>query len=291
MRILVIDCGWLSHRSKHAYQGLSHNGEGTGVVFGFFNGLADVVRERKPDRICFCWDGQGSYRQQAVPTYKANRNKEPTSDDLDAYRQMSLLRCSLLHDMGFKNIYVQNGVEADDIIAQVVRQTPDDERIVFSADRDLWQVLVDEHVFITQGRGKQMTLASFREETGLDEAWKWAGIKALAGCTSDNVIGLPGIGETTALKWTRGLRIPGKRGELLMTKGLLVAERNLPLTRLPHPATKPVTIAPDACDAKRIKQLLGRFGIESLVERDDWISILCRARVHDRIRNRLNGDG
>ena len=214
---LILDCNYLCHRAKHSTGNLSYNDIPTGVVFGFLKDIETYQKLFATNHFIFCWDFGVGIRTENVPTYKANRKdkvytKEETKLN-DAFRiQMKKLRKEYLKMLGYRNIFYQRGYEADDMIAAAIRDLPKkDEKIIVSADHDLYQLL-SKHVHIYQPqKRKMMTKKTFIAEYEI-EPYRWPLVKAIAGCTSDNVIGAVGVGEKGAIAYlTNNLKETSKK--------------------------------------------------------------------------------
>ena len=115
----------------------SPDGFPTNALHGFENMLGKVIREERPDFIAVAFDPPGgSFRNEVYPEYKAGRDKQP--EDLSA--QLPVLR-ELLDAHGIKLVEVE-GFEADDVIATLVAQAPEDVQVsIVSTDKDLMQLV------------------------------------------------------------------------------------------------------------------------------------------------------
>lgn len=242
--LLIIDSSCICHMQKHAMEELSYDEQAVGVIFGFFRQLYRLLEKRKDWNVVFVWDSFKSIRKEMFPTYKGNRNgKEKTEYDIAAYSQFTLLREELLYEVGFTNNFLQEGYEADDLIAMLVKQFPQTSKIIASTDNDLYQLL-DENTSIYNLRKKVIyTDKDFYEEYGLSPYY-WSLVKAIAGCKSDNVPGVPKIGEKTACKYLLAELKPSTAAfkSITSTAGQAICERNAPLVSLPLGGTKPLKV-------------------------------------------------
>jgi len=208
---LVLDANYLCHRSFFAHGGLSYEDVKTGVVFGFLRDLIVLSKKFQTTRFAFCFDYGRGIRESINPEYKANRiNRlkqltiQQEEDRQTLQSQIRLLRDTYLPDLGYKNIFFQNGYEADDVIASVCRNVNIHVQcVIVSGDKDLYQCLAPNVVMYVPGTKELVTEETFHEEWGL-APHHWPKVKSIAGCGTDNVCGVPGVGEITAAKYVRG---------------------------------------------------------------------------------------
>lgn len=200
--VVLIDGSSYLYRAFHALPPLSTStGQPTGAVRGVANMLRKMIKDYQPDYIGVIFDAKGkTFRDEMFEQYKANR--PPMPDDLRA--QVEPLH-ALIRAMGLPLI-VEDGVEADDVIGTFARRLAAEGRpvIISTGDKDMAQ-LVDEHV----------TLVNTMTDTVMDPAGvvKKFGIPpsliidylALMGDKVDNIPGVPGVGEKTALALIQGL--------------------------------------------------------------------------------------
>ena len=118
-----------------------------------------------------------------------------------AFDQFKQLRKRILPRIGFNNNHLQTGYEADDLIAKYVKDNAE-ELVIASADNDLLQLLYFAD-FLNLSKNKLITSKSFFSEYGILPA-QWGMVKQIAGCSSDNVKGIQGVGEITAIKYLKG---------------------------------------------------------------------------------------
>jgi len=193
---IVIDCSGLVFKSIFTLgDTLSYDDEQTGVIYGFLRQIFAVADRFESNRIVFCWDSLKSKRKMIYPEYKANRKKEEkTPEEKETlrclFKQVDKLRMEILPQLGFKNSFVKTALEADDVIAAVVNKYKGN--IVVSGDKDLYQLL--DCCDISSDGKKIFTKNDYDETYGISCA-QWAEAKAIAGCNSDNVIGVKGVAD------------------------------------------------------------------------------------------------
>jgi DNA polymerase-1 len=202
-KVILIDGNNLLFRSYYAtaYSGnMMKNSKGfpTNALFGFTNMLNKIINEEKPEYIVVGLDKGKTFRHDQFTEYKAGRMEMP--DELNV--QFGVAK-TLLDNMGIKYIEA-DGYEADDIIgtfANMVTNNPDYEATIISSDKDLLQ-LINDKVEVKLLKTKdyiRMNKETFIKEYGL-EPHKIIDLKGLQGDASDNIPGVKGVGEKTALK-------------------------------------------------------------------------------------------
>jgi DNA polymerase-1 len=202
-RIVLIDGNNLMFRAYFAtaYTGaLMKNSKGqvTNALYGFVNMLNKIINEEKPEYMLVAFDKGKSFRHEEYKDYKAGRNKTP--DELKS--QMPIAR-ELLDAMGIKWFEIDN-YEADDIVGTVCKWADDDkdwDALLVTSDHDYLQLISDEvNIKLLQPKGfVKYNPETFMEAYGI-EPYKVTDLKGLMGDSSDNIPGVPGVGEKTALK-------------------------------------------------------------------------------------------
>ena len=195
-KLVLIDGNSLINRAFYAMPALTtKSGVFTNAVYGFLTMLFKTFSEVKPDYIAVAFDLKApTFRHKMYDGYKATRR--PMPDELRS--QMPIIK-DLLTLMNIR-IVEKEGFEADDIIGTLAKNSGT-HTVIITGDRDSFQ-LVDENteVFFTR-RGisdvDDMTLTNFRQMTGIDPD-QVVELKSLMGDSSDNIPGVPGIGEKTA---------------------------------------------------------------------------------------------
>ena len=196
-KLLIIDGNSIANRAFYALPFLSnHEGKPTGAVFGFANILLKVLTEIKPSHLVVAFDhARKTFRNEIYSEYKMQR--KPSPDEL-------VLQFPVIKEMlNVMNIEVieQSGIEADDIIGSVCKNF-DGEKIILSGDRDLLQ-LIDENtnVWLTKKGVSEVDKVDTERLKQLFNLLpqQIIELKALMGDSSDNIPGVNGIGEKTAL--------------------------------------------------------------------------------------------
>lgn len=202
-KIILVDGNNLMFRSFFATSSMGNlmiNSKGypTNALYGFTNMINKIVDEEKPEYMAVAFDIGKSFRHEKYGEYKAGRNATPNEllVQLDKVKE-------LLDAMGIRYVSLAN-YEADDIIGTLSKIAYDDkdfDALVVSSDKDLLQ-LINEEVVVKHLKSKdyiRYDLDKFREDYGIDPI-RMIDLKALMGDASDNIPGVKGIGEKTALK-------------------------------------------------------------------------------------------
>ncbi len=196
-KLVIIDGNSLINRAFYALPQLA-NAEGviSNGVFGFATILVKIITEIKPKYICVALDyGKHTFRTDMYAEYKGTRKGTP--EELKS--QFPILR-DMLSAMGIQHIE-KEGIEADDIIGTLTRRF-DTENIVVTGDKDSFQLINDNTWVMFTKRGVTETInydqAQLFNDYGL-KPFQIVELKSLMGDSSDNIPGVSGVGEKTAL--------------------------------------------------------------------------------------------
>lgn len=272
---LIIDCHAICHALKHTIGDLSYEEQKVGVVFGFLKKLLSLSKEFNSNSFIFCWDSKKSYRRDIYPDYK--KRKPISSDELNferfAFKQFVELRIKTLPLFGFKNNFIQTGLEADDIIA-VITQNYVKQFIIVSGDNDLYQLLSDSVSIYQPKKKKYITQESFAKEFDISST-DWAKVKQIAGCRSDTVEGIAGVAEKTAIKFLTGKLGTKTKVYDRIINGQYIINRNEALVRLPFINTKiPKISETEMFYVSNLIKVVDRYGFNSFLSTEvmnDWI--------------------
>lgn len=244
--IIIIDCAALVYRCAFAIDEELSTSEGvrTEIIYGFLKQLLRIKQDINFNgTILFAWEDSTNKdaRRRLYSAYKKNRKKSSEIDS-SVFEQADLLRKEILPAMGFKNSFMQSEREADDIIASLVFQYEEKHSIVLvSSDKDLLQLLNDDVCLYKVGRkeDKVYTYDDFKKEYGI-EHYQWIRVRAIAGCSTDNVQGIQGVGEKTVCKYLRGElnKQLSAYKKIVSKEGIEIEKRNTPLVKLPFKDTK-----------------------------------------------------
>ncbi len=200
---MLIDGNSLAYRAFHALPTdlVTASGQVTNAVFGFTSMFINLVRDHKPDAIAVAFDRpEPTWRHERNADYKANRSAAP-----DILRQQLGLVRQVVDTLGVTAIE-KPGVEADDIIATLATQAKQrgDDVIIVTGDRDSYQLVEDPHVKVLYNKRGVSDYALY-DEAGITDRTgvhprDYVQYAAMRGDTSDNLPGIPGVGEKTAAK-------------------------------------------------------------------------------------------
>ncbi|MFI6843324.1 DNA polymerase I [Kitasatospora sp. NBC_00085] len=284
---MLLDGHSMAYRAFYALPVENFNtstGQPTNAVYGFASMLANTVRDEQPTHLAVAFDlSRQTFRSAEFPDYKANRAKTP-----DEFRSQVPLIGELLDAMRIPRMTVE-GFEADDIIATLATaaEAAGFDVDIVTGDRDSLQ-LVTEHVTVlypTKGVSEltRYTPEKVAEKYGVTPR-QYPDLAALRGDPSDNLPGIPGVGEKTAAKWVnqfgsfdelvaRADEVKGKIGEKLR-EHLDSVKRNRILTELVRDVELPLGID----DLGRTA--FDREAVATLMESLEFRNANFRDRVH-----------
>ncbi len=200
--LAIVDGHSLAYRAFYALpEDLStSSGQPTNSVYGFTSMILKLMDDHRPDALAVAWDTPvPTFRKEAYEPYKAQRTKAP-----DTFRsQLPLIR-EVVDSLGISQVEV-DGFEADDVIATVAARAEHDgwSVLVVTGDRDSFQLIDDQVTVVYTRRGISdivMATAEWVEARYGVAPTAYVDYAALRGDTSDNLPGVPGVGEKTAAK-------------------------------------------------------------------------------------------
>ncbi|MBT5851662.1 MAG: DNA polymerase I, partial [Acidimicrobiaceae bacterium] len=201
--VMLIDGNSLTYRAFFALPTdmATASGQVTNAVFGFTSMLINLMKDHEPERIGVAFDRpEPTFRHKMTPSYKAQRESAP-----DILRQQMGLVRQVLDALAIPSMDVV-GFEADDIIATLATQARDrgDDVIVVTGDRDSYQLVEDPHIKVLYNKRGVSDYALYDEAGILERTGVRPGdyvqYAAMRGDKSDNLPGVPGVGEKTAAK-------------------------------------------------------------------------------------------
>ncbi len=202
-KLMLVDGNSLTYRAFFALPTdmVTASGQVTNAVYGFTSMLINLLKDHRPDGVVVAFDRpEPTFRHIAEPTYKAQRDEAP-----DILRQQMGLVREVTTALGIISLDLA-GWEADDLIATLVTKATErgDQVIIVTGDRDSYQLVCDPLVKVLYNRRGVSDYALYDEagileKTGVTPAL-YPQYAALRGDTSDNLPGVPGVGEKTAAK-------------------------------------------------------------------------------------------
>ncbi|SFE68655.1 DNA polymerase I [Alteribacillus iranensis] len=283
-KLVLIDGNSIAYRAFFALPLLNNDkGVYTNAVYGFTTMLLKVLEEEKPSHILVAFDaGKTTFRHETYDEYKSGRQKTPT----ELSEQLPLIR-EILDAFEITHTELPN-YEADDIIGTLSQQAEKEnmEIKVYTGDKDLLQLVSDKTTVVLTKKGITNVEAYGKKE--IEDRYgitpeQIVDMKGLMGDSSDNIPGVPGVGEKTALKLLKEYgtvekvlesidQISGKKmkerleehkQQALMSKDLAVIYREVPIdTKLENVTTKEY-------DTEKITSLFKELEFQSLMNRFD----------------------
>ncbi len=281
-RLLLLDGHSLAFRAFFALpleNFSTTTGQPTNAVYGFTSMLINVLRDEQPTHVAVAFDrSEPTFRHEQYVEYKATRKESPA----DFRNQLSLI-FEVLDVLGITRLSVA-GYEADDVIATLATQAaPDMDVLIVTGDRDALQLVTPAVTVLYTMRGisemARFTPEAVEAKYGLTPA-QYPDFAALRGDPSDNLPGIPGVGEKTATRWIsefgslanlvdRVDEVKGKAGDALR-EHLAGVLRNSQLTQLVREVpleVGPPDLRPVPWDREQIHQLFDTLQFRVLRDR------------------------
>jgi DNA polymerase-1 len=283
-RLLLMDGHSMAYRAFFALPVENFTtamGQPTNAIYGFASMLANTLRDEAPTHFAVAFDvSRKTWRSEEFPEYKANRAKTP-----DEFKGQVELIGELLDAMQVKRFAVE-GYEADDVIATLATQATAEgfEVSIVTGDRDSFQLITDDVTVLYPTKGvselTRFTPEKVEEKYGLTPA-QYPDFAALRGDPSDNLPGIPGVGEKTATKWinqfgsfeelvARAEEVKGKAGQNFRDH-LEAVKLNRRLTEMVRDVELPCgpqELAREAYDRQALKVFLDALEIRNQGLRD-----------------------
>ena len=255
-------------------------GAPTNAIYGFASMLVNILKSERPTHVAVAFDvSRRSFRTEKFPEYKANRSKSP-----DEFKSQIPTIYELIHAFGIPTFELE-GYEADDLIATITESAVKAKIpvVICTGDRDSFQLVNDSVTVLYPKKGvtelARMTPSEITEKYGVTPE-QYADFAALRGDPSDNLPGIPGVGEKTAAKWisefgsiktliAKADSISGKVGQALkenIASVLLNRELNQLIKEVPIDF-KIANLKWAGLNLAALTKLLREFEIKSLTDR------------------------
>jgi DNA polymerase-1 len=274
-KLLLVDAPNHAFRAYHAIQSDMRAPDGfpTRALYGFSRMLLALVRDHQPDYVAFIFDVGRTYRNALYPDYKGQRPDMPE----DLRQQWGELR-PLIEAFGFK-VLAEPDTEADDVIGTLALRFASDDVFVqiVSSDKDFGQLVNDRIHVLDLLKGVDFGPAEVRERWGVGPD-RIIDLLSLMGDASDNVPGVPGVGEKKAAQYlakygdlegvlANWKDIGGKTGQAILdaTEAVRLARRLVTLQTALDVQVTLEDLAPRARDEAALRQKLGRWNFRSLM--------------------------
>jgi DNA polymerase I len=288
--LYLVDGSSYIYRAYYAIRHLSSpGGFPTNAIYGFIQMLLKLLKDYNPHHVAVVFDaGRTTFRTEMYPEYKANRAAMP--DDLRV--QMEPIR-EVVRAFNIPTLELQ-GYEADDIIGALAGRfaAQGGKVVVVTGDKDLMQIVTDHVTLLDTMKGKESGVADVIERFGVAPELV-IDILGLAGDSSDNIPGVPGIGEKTATKLileygsldtllARAGEVKGKVGEklrefrdqALLSRRLATIELNVPLE------VDLETLTAREPDQETLNTIFKNFGFTTLIRELTGKATLSRENYH-----------
>jgi DNA polymerase-1 len=301
-RIFLVDGNSYLYRAFFATPHLSNSkGIPTNAVYAFMNMIRKLQNEEKPDGLIIVFDSKGpSFREEISKAYKAQR--PPMPGNLSA--QIPYVK-SVLEAMGLP-LLEREGFEADDIIGTVVEQLKDHDSdvVIVTSDKDMMQLVTDKVVILDTTKGLSIGEKEVEEKFGIKPSLM-IDYLALCGDTSDNIPGVPGVGDKTARELVSvfgaldelythidEVKKPALKAKLLTGKDLAYMSKQLATIRLDVPLEKGIDdLKVREPDLKTLRRLYRELEFTALYrdikvegeERKEWKKIDLASLKKERV--------
>ena len=289
--MIIIDSNAICHAAKYMHGDLKYKDLHTGVVYGFFLMLIGFYKKFKDPTFSFGWDSSKSERRRIFPTYKikrSTREKTPEEIVIDemCYPQFTELRKVILPHIGWQNNFFQVGYEGDDVMASILLNnqfeiTP----VMVSDDQDMFMMLDHCSIYLRNKR-ILLTRKMFVEEYGITPR-QWIDVKRIGGCKGDEVPGVPGVAEITAIKYILG-KLPRKTKkyqDIEANKELI--DFNDRLVNIPIKGTKKCLLVDERLSYDNLIEVFEEYGFNTLLKKKREWQRLIKDANSEKIDNLL----
>jgi DNA polymerase-1 len=279
-RIYLVDGSSYLYRSFYAVRGLQNrDGLPTNAIFGFVSMISRILKTKSPTHMAIAFDTPApTFRHERYPEYKAHRDVIPE----DLVRQIPYIK-RIVRLLGIP-IVERDGVEADDVIGTLSKEAVDNWRadvVLVSSDKDFFQLLSDRvHMWDTM-KDVVVTPEEVKNRFGVEPP-RVLEVMGLMGDSSDNIPGVPGIGEKTAVKLISDFggmdelldrwedvkqnkirnNLKEFRDQALLSKELMTIKTDVPLDLYP------ADLQLGQVDREELKKLYAELDFQSLIEEE-----------------------
>ncbi len=298
--VFLIDGNSLAYRAFFALPEsiATADGRPTNAIYGFASMMAKILIDHSPKAVIVAWDKGWSGRENVYPDYKSQRKSRP-----DLLKEQWPHLAPLAEGFGFKNVSVE-GYEADDVIATLARQASDAQIpvMIVSGDRDVYQLVRDGVRVMTTSRG--VTDTKVYDRDGVVERYgvppelvtDFIGLK---GDTSDNIPGVPGIGDKTAAQLLQQFgdlegvlssvdEISGAKRKQNLTEHAADARVSKQLATMVEDVEVPLKISEQlrsTPDRSKLRDAANEFELRAVIQRldEEWDEVVPGRMVEETI--------
>lgn len=273
---------------------LSNEEEPTFVIYGFLLKLCFLLKKTKSNAVVFATDNKASKRKDMYPEYKEKRKQNRTEQQIKldnlAFPQFEKIVNYVLPTIGYRNIFGVEGLEADDVIGKICKTYKKSEIIICSTDHDLYQLLDKNVVMFNVKTNSWFTEKDFTDKYGI-EPKMWKRIKAIGGCASDSVKGVPipqldptkkqrHVAETGALNYIKGKMGPNTQAfkAIESRAGKDIINRNKKLVILPFKGTPEFPIRTNFPTVRGFLEVCEKYNFKSLISDLEYYKTVLRLR-------------
>jgi DNA polymerase-1 len=298
--VFLIDGNSLAYRAFFALPEsiATADGRPTNAIYGFASMMAKILIDHSPKAVIVAWDKGWSGREKVYAEYKSQRKSRP-----DLLKEQWPALAPLAEAFGFKNVSVE-GYEADDVIATLARQASDANVpvMIVSGDRDVYQLVRDGVRVMTTSRG--VTDTKIYDTDGVVERYgvppdRVTDFIGLKGDTSDNIPGVPGIGDKTAAQLLQQFgdlegvlssvdEISGAKRKQNLTEHAEDARVSKQLATMVEDVDVPLVITSEmrgSPDRSKLRDAANEFELRAVVQRldDEWEEVVPGRMVEETI--------
>ncbi len=298
--VFLIDGNSLAYRAFFALPEsiATADGRPTNAIYGFASMMAKILIDHSPKAVIVAWDRGWSGREKVYAEYKSQRKSRP-----DLLKEQWPHLAPLAEAFGFKNVDVE-GYEADDVIATLARQASDAgvPVMIVSGDRDVYQLVRDGVRVMTTSRG--VTDTKIYDHDGVVERYgvppdRVTDFIGLKGDTSDNIPGVPGIGDKTAAQLLQQFgdletvlgsvdEISGAKRKQNLTEHAEDARVSKQLATMVEDVEVPLMITDQlrgSPDRSKLRDAANQFELRAVIQRldDEWDEVVPGRMVEETI--------
>lgn len=280
---ILVDVSGLCHRFYHSVKNITVSQVPITIGTRMFDTIQQIGFQFKTNKFVFLFEGGDLKRKELFPEYKIKRTAKKEELSLEEKESMECLQTTMndlsvdLKYVGFNNCFSEKGYEADDLIATITRNDCLCPYIIVSSDGDLYQLLASNVSMFSPVMknvdgtyGKLITYENFKHSHNFNPEHWWK-VKALAGCNTDEVPGVFGIGEAKAIAFfNKELKEDSKAYKKIMTdESRALYKRNIPLVKLPFDGCSPITLLENSFKKKNFIEMCEKYKIFYALEPEE----------------------